>query len=59
VGIADELERIGAFGAERAFVDGAVRVAFNINNLAAFGVDMLGAPDRAVGADTFGDRGTL
>ncbi len=53
VRIFDELERIRAFGAERSFIDGRMRVALNVNDLAAFGVDMLAAPDRAVRADAF------
>src|SRR5689334_6559821 len=52
-----ELKRVRALRAERAFVDGAFVVAFDVDDLAAFDVDHLAAADRAVRADAWdGDR---
>ena len=51
VGVLGELEGVGAFGAERPLVDGRVRVALDVNDLAALGVDVLAAADGAAGAD--------
>src|SRR4029078_1812188 len=55
VRIHGELECVCPFGTERAFADGAVRVTFDVDELAALGVDELAATDRAVGADPLGD----
>ena len=47
----DELARGGALRAERALVDRRVRVALDVDELAAAGVDELAAADGAVRAD--------
>src|SRR5262249_49249466 len=57
VGVDGELEGVGPLGAEGALVDGAARVALDVDELARLGVDQLAAADGAVGADALGDGG--
>ena len=47
-----QLKRVGAFGTERAFVDGTFRIAFDVDDPAAFDMNQLAAADRAIWADT-------
>src|SRR5919108_4858443 len=49
-----QLARRGALGAQRALVDRGLRVALDVDELAAPGVDHLAAADRAVRADGLG-----
>ena len=53
-----ELKGIGALGAERALVDRAVGVTFDVDDDAVFGVDVGPAANRAIGADTVRHRRT-
>src|SRR6266702_2452156 len=50
-GIDGVLERRGAFGTERAVVDGAIGIALNIDNLAVFNIDVEATAHSAIGAD--------
>src|SRR5579883_707660 len=50
-----QLEAIRALGAERTFVDRTVGIAFDVDELPAFGVDVQTAPNSAVWANTLGD----
>ena len=52
-----ELEGVGPLGAEVALADGTVRIALDVDELAALGVDELPAADGAVGTDALGDSG--
>src|SRR4051794_27071320 len=52
-----ELEGVGPLGTEGALVDGAARVALDVDDLARLGIDQLPATDGAVGADALGDGG--
>ena len=47
-----QLKRVGAFGTERAFVDGTFGITFDVDNSAAFNMDQLAATDRAIWANT-------
>src|SRR5919201_6033602 len=54
IGIDDVLKRRGALGAERALVDGGVRVTFDVDDPLVLDVDQLAAADRAVWTDRDG-----
>jgi hypothetical protein len=51
-----QLKGVRSLWAERTFVDGAVRVPFHIDELAALRVNILAAPDRAIRADRVSQR---
>ena len=52
-----KLKGIGAFGAEMASTNRAIRIALNIDELTALGEDELAATDGAVRTDALGDSG--
>ena len=51
-------QRVGALGAKGSLVDRAARVALDIDQLAALGVNQLGAAHGAVGTEALGDGST-
>ena len=52
-----ELEGVGPFGAEVAPADGAIGIAFNVDDLAALAEDELPAADGAVRTNALSDSG--
>ena len=57
VRVSDELERVGALGAQPAVADRAAPVALDVDDLFVLGVDELAAADRAVRANAVGHGG--
>src|SRR5262249_47015519 len=51
-----QLVDVGALGAERALADRAARVALDVDDPSALGVDVQATTHRTVRADTFGQR---
>src|SRR5438105_4512676 len=55
LGAVDPANGGGAFGTERTLVDGAARVALDMDDAVVFGIDQLGAADGAIGANAGAD----